>query len=64
VTTFSTRAISCIELLIETAASARRIDASSLGVLTGGFFNIPPPLQAESNIVDIKSNFGQLFMDR
>lgn len=59
--TFSTRAISLIELLIELAASAKRIPASSLGLLTGGFINVPLPHPAKK-VVDITSSMSHFFM--
>ena len=51
-----------MELLIELAASAKRISASSLGLFTGGFINVPLPHPVRK-IIDIMSSLSLLFMD-
>jgi hypothetical protein len=53
VITFSMRAISSMESLTDTAASANLIVASSLGLFTGGFLNVPvhPPSRTDTRSI-------------
>ena len=63
VTTFSTRAISSIELLTDVAASASLMVASLLGALYGGFLYVID-VQATNNVDNsIIMNIIGFFMD-
>src|ERR1700734_3239796 len=55
--TFSTFAISIMESLTETAASANLIVASSLGLLTGGFLKVPAQLTSRAEVINIRTIF-------